>query len=99
MSQEVADTTSRFEMRNEAKNRSEKAHKRTTTLSANRRIANKGDGGPVDMSNMPFLPYGLQWRGKSSVTSRQFLVERDARVASKGKHGEASMESSTTGDQ
>ena len=51
------------------------------------------------MSNMPFLHLGLQWRGKSSITSRQFLTERDARVASKGKHREASMESPTIEDQ
>ena len=51
------------------------------------------------MSNMPFLPPSLQWRGRSFVTSMQFLIERDARVASMGKHGEASMESPTTRDQ
>ena len=51
------------------------------------------------MSNMPFLPPSLQWKAKNSITTRQLLVERDSRVASKGKHVEASMESPTTGDQ
>ena len=46
------------------------------------------------MSNMPFLPLGLQWKGRSSITSRQFLAERDARIANK-----RSMESHTIGDQ
>ena len=86
MSQEVLDTTIGFELPNEAQNRSKKNHRRTTS-GASRRIAARGDGGPVDMSNMPFLPLGLQWRGRSSITSRQFPAKRDARVASKGKHG------------
>ena len=85
-------------MPNEAQNRSKKAHRRTTS-GASRRIVARGDGGPVDMPNMPLLPLGLQWKGKSSITSRQFPVERDARVANKGNRGEASMESPTTGDQ
>ena len=85
-------------MPNEAQNKSKKAHRRTTS-GASRRIVARSDGGTVDISNMTFLPPSLQWRGRSSITSRQFLVERDARVASKGKHGEASMESHTTGDQ
>ena len=63
-----------------------RAHIRTTS-GASIRITARGDGGPVDMFNMPFLPPGLQWRGRRSITSRQFLAERDYRVASKGKHG------------
>ena len=59
-----------------------------------RRIDAKGDRGHVDMSNMPFIPPILQWRGSSSVTIRQLPVERNVRLASKGKHGETSMESS-----
>ena len=50
------------------------------------------------MSNMPFQPLGLQWRGRTSITTRQLLAKRDARVASKGKHGEASIKSPTTGE-
>ena len=84
-------------MPNEAQNRLG-AHRRTSTLGANRRIAARGDGGHSDMSNMPFLPLCLQWRGRSSVTTRQLLVERNARVISKGKHVEASMELPTTRD-
>ena len=43
----------------------------------------------VDMSNMPFIPLGLQWRGSNSVTTRKLLVERDVRIASKGKQKQA----------
>ena len=73
-------------MPNEAQNILEKAHRRKTS-GANRRITTRGDSGPVDMSNMTFLPPTLQWRGKSSITSRQFVAKRDARATSKGKHG------------
>ena len=59
VSQEVPDTTSRFEMPNEAQDISEKARRRTTTSGASRRITAIGDGGPIDMSNMPFIPHGL----------------------------------------
>ena len=45
------------------------------------------------MTNMPFIPPGLQWRGRSFITPRQLLEERDVRVPRKGKHGEANMES------
>ena len=51
------------------------------------------------MSNTPFLPPGLQWKGRSFVTIRQLLAEKDGRVASKGKHVEVSIKSPTTGDQ
>ena len=50
------------------------------------------------MSNIPFLPPGLQWKGRSFITTRKLLVERNAIVASKGKHVEARMEPPTTGD-
>ena len=74
-------------MPNESQNKLKKTHRRTSTLGANRRIAARDDGGNVDMSNMPFQPPGLQWRGRSSVTIRQLLAKRDVRVGSKGKHG------------
>ena len=44
----------------EAQNKLEEAHRRTSTLGANRRIVVKDDGGHADMSNMPFHPPGLQ---------------------------------------
>ena len=78
-------------MPNETQNRSEKAHRRTTS-GASRRIATRGDSGPVDMSTMSFLPIGLQWRRRSSITLRQFFVERDARVASKGKQAWSNLQ-------
>ena len=85
-------------MPNEAQNILEEAHRRTLTSGANRRIATKGDGEHVDMSNMPFLSPGLQWRGRNFITTRQLLAARNAKVVSKGKHVEASMELPTTRD-
>ena len=86
-------------MPNEAQNILEKAQRRTPTSGANRTIAVRGDDGHANMSNMPFLPPSLQWRGRNSLTTRQFLAERNARVASKRKHVEISMESPTIEDQ
>ena len=86
MGQVVPDTTFGIEIPNKDQNISKKAHRRTTS-GAIRRITARGDSGPIDMSNMPFLPPSLQWKGRSSITSRQFLAKRDARVASKGKYG------------
>ena len=71
-------------MSNEAQNRLQKTHRRTSTSSGNRRIAIRGDSGNVDMSNMPFQPPVLQWKGRSSITTRQLLAENDAKVSSKG---------------
>ena len=85
-------------MSNEVQNILEKTHRRISTSGANRRIAARGDGGNVDMSNWPFQPLGLQWRGRSFIITRQLLAKRDARVASKGKHEEASMKPPTTGE-
>ena len=86
VSQEVLYTTFGFEMPNEALNISEKSH-RIPTSCVCRKIVARGDGELVDISNMPFLSPGLQLRDISFVTSRQFLIKRDARVASNGKHG------------
>ena len=61
-------------MPNEAQNKLKEAHRRTSTSGANKRMVARGDGVHVDMSNMPFLPPGLQWRGRSSVTTRQLLA-------------------------
>ena len=32
------------------------------------------------MSNMPFAPPGLQWRGRDCITTRKLIVERDSIV-------------------